>query len=250
MTTEAPKARLCKALVEAQRQARALYKDAKNKHHDYNYVSAEAIIDESRKALNAAGLAFDQEEVSFYVDERGIARIKAIYSLSHESGEEKKYRGTFPVLPGKGRPEDKAESSAVTTLLAYTLRGVLLIPRDDQAAAIDQRDDSDYEPRRESESKREEPRASKAALDLRAEAGEMGAAPRASVENDGCPTKDIDPAHVAMAREIVRRAVGSTLSDIGDLAAEAKRAKFPAELENWTLAELRAHYNGLKSRAA
>lgn len=246
------KAALYKALVDAQREARALFRDGKNKHHDYKYVSAEQIIDEARKALGSASLALFQRKSHLVAEETRInvgksqelvGRLFVDYRLVHDSGENEDYEISLPVIISSGRPDDKAEAAAMTMCLGYFLRGLLLIPRDDGAAEadqreaeIDQRDDRDFVPDR-STVHEPPPRRERASEP-----------PPANNDDDGCPTRDIDAAVVAMARELVRRGGTVTIPEIGDIAAEAKRQKFPEALERWVIAELRAEYT--RARAA
>lgn len=143
---------LCAALVAAQAAARAVAKDAQNTFHRYKYASAEAIIAEAREALAASGLALMtvlRRFVAAAPDAPGgvIGRVELHYLLVHTSGETLPIESSTPVIPEKGRPADKAEAAAVTQDLAYLLRGLLLLPRDDDAAAIDARDDRRFEPR-------------------------------------------------------------------------------------------------------
>lgn len=143
---------LVRALIAAQRRAKAVAKNAENLFHKYKYASADAVIDEASECLAAEGLAVfpvsvgrDPEQVDHVwqieKDEKGAdasfivtpRRILAIYSLVHESGEEREFRSSTPVIPERGRPEDKAEFGARTENLGYALRDLLLIPREDQA---------------------------------------------------------------------------------------------------------------------
>jgi hypothetical protein len=160
-------ATLVRALIAAQRRARAVEKKARNAHHGYNYASADAIIDEASEALSMEGLAVlpvsvgrdpqqvdhvwqiekdaEGEDASFIVTPR---RILAVYKLVHESGEERDFSSSTPVIPERGRPEDKAEFGARTENLAYALRDLLLIPREDQGAQTPSaRDDREARPR-------------------------------------------------------------------------------------------------------
>lgn len=145
-------ASIAAALVEAQGYARALFKEAKNQHHRYAYASAEQVIDEARRALGRAGLALIQ--TSDRLNREGVTRggdgligyVECSYTLVHKDGKSIDLSATMPVIVSKGRPDDKAYCAALTTCLAYFLRGLLLIPRDDDAAAIDQRDDRGFDP--------------------------------------------------------------------------------------------------------
>lgn len=145
---------LCAALVAAQAAARAVAKDAQNTFHRYKYASAEAIIAEAREALSGAGLAFLVTGWQFVAAQAGpdgfpggvIGRVEVAYRLVHTSGEAFDMACSTPVIPEKGRPADKAEAAALTANLAYMLRGLLLLPRDDDQAALDARDDRGYQP--------------------------------------------------------------------------------------------------------
>jgi hypothetical protein len=154
--------KLAAAIVAAQKEARAVGKDGKNQHHGYRYATAEAIIDEGRAALNASGLSLlatswstvvvrwaqivpDNDDHPVAVD-GDVPHVEVHYLLLHESGESMALLATTPAIEGKGRPIDKAACAALTTNLAYVLRGLLLLPRDDDAAAIDARDDRGHNP--------------------------------------------------------------------------------------------------------
>ena len=154
--------KLAAALVAAQKQARAVPKDGNNTFHKYKYATAEAIIDEGRAALNEAGVAVlatswsttvvrfaqavpDRDDRPVMV-ESDVPHVEVHYLVMHESGECMALVATTPAVEGKGRPIDKAACAALTTNLAYVLRGLLLLPRDDNAAAIDARDDRGHDP--------------------------------------------------------------------------------------------------------
>ncbi len=138
------------ALVAAQRKTKALAKEGENKHHGYRYTTAEQLIDEGRATLAEAGLALFAAGWYFApAESRGekspVGRVCVTYELVHTGGESYSWEASTPVIPEKGRPEDKAEFASLTANLGYTIRGLLLIPRDDEAA-IDQRDDRTYAP--------------------------------------------------------------------------------------------------------
>lgn len=140
-----PGPKVCAALVKAQKTAKAVGKDARNSHHGYSYASSEAIIEEARAALAEAELAVfpvchdrdpNKPDHSWIGEGDGAfidapRRVKTIYLLIHESGETMRFESTAPVIPEKGRPEDKAEFGARTENLAYALRDLLLLPRVD-----------------------------------------------------------------------------------------------------------------------
>jgi len=150
-------AELAAALVDAQGKASWVGKDATNQFHRYQYASAESVIAEGRAALNSSGLALDSSEWRFEEapashEERGedgkrqpqpIGRVVVHYLLVHKSGACKSWESSMAVIPEKGRPADKAECAALTANLAYTLRGLLQIPRgDDPGTGVDERDDT------------------------------------------------------------------------------------------------------------
>jgi hypothetical protein len=146
MTENIPQ-KLATALVAAQKDARAVALDGDNKHHGYRYAKAESIIDEGRITLSANGLAVVQTSWSLTLQGNDIPHVSVDYLVLHDSGECMALSMSTPAIEGKGRPIDKAACAALTTNLAYVIRGLLLLPRDDDAAAIDQRDDRTYEPR-------------------------------------------------------------------------------------------------------
>lgn len=140
------------ALVLAQANAQAVGKDKKNEYHRYKYASAEAIIEEARGALTSAGLALlvttwrvvDRNPQA--KEKEPIGRLEVDYLLVHGmTGVERQFTASTPIIPEKGRPEDKAEAGALTSNLGYFLRGLLLLPREDETAAVDQRDDRSYQ---------------------------------------------------------------------------------------------------------
>lgn len=118
------------AIVAAQASAQAVAKNAKNTHANYKYASSEDVIEEARAALNGAGLALIPLRHDI-VRADGTYEVKGRYALIHESGGQLEIEGSFSVFDmlGPGKKNDKAEASARTYLLAYTLRDLLLLPR-------------------------------------------------------------------------------------------------------------------------
>jgi hypothetical protein len=141
------------ALVKAQELSKAVGKDGTNKFHNYKYASAEAMIEEARSALTAAGLALAQVGVRFVeaqtprAEKLPIGRVHITYRLIHTSGQVYEFESSTAVIPEKGRPDDKAEFGAITANLGYTLRGLLLLPREDESASPETRDDRAYTPK-------------------------------------------------------------------------------------------------------
>jgi hypothetical protein len=144
-----PSKSLLAALVVAQHEANPVTKSARNTFHNYNYASADAIIQEAGEALSAAGLAAfpvsierDPAQLDHVwkmgTDKEGKPeefidiprRVRMVLCVVHgATGESREFVSSVPVLPEKGRPEDKAEFGARTEMLAYALRDLLLLPR-------------------------------------------------------------------------------------------------------------------------
>ena len=142
------------ALLKAQQEIHGVGKDAKNSFQNYDYVSAEAIVAVSRLALNAHGLTVDRE---FTIDEAQavppmLPILKSTFHVSHaESGGSRVRSSEWFIVEGKGRPIDKALAGALTSSLAYFLRDLLQIPKQEEAESLDRRDDRDAPSRKQSQ---------------------------------------------------------------------------------------------------
>jgi len=150
---------LAAALVAAQREAKSVAKGSKNDFHGYKYASAEAIMEEARNALNGAGLAVlmtgwtiacvdveytdidkDSGVATLVKDQERTATVKFLV-VHADSGDKLEGEIAMPVVPEKGRPLDKAVSTALTYAEGYYLRGLLCLPRGEAGADVDARDD-------------------------------------------------------------------------------------------------------------
>ena len=122
------------ALMEAQASITGVTKDAKNDWGKYGYTSAEEMIGQCRKALLAHGLAFARTHWDIKDD-----MVHSHFILVHaESGESLEFGNLMQVVPSKN--PDKSILAALTTVLNYTLRDLLLIPRvDEKQPEIDSR---------------------------------------------------------------------------------------------------------------
>lgn len=127
-------ASIATALVKAQREARDVEKDAKNEYHRYAYSKADDIAAEGRRALNLSGLALCRVGWTLNpATETGPGSVSVCYVLVHESGDVWALPPAFcPVIPEKGRPEDKATAAALTYSAGYVALGLLMIERTDQ----------------------------------------------------------------------------------------------------------------------
>ncbi len=123
---------LTAALIRAQQAIRSVGKDAKNDFAKYDYVSAETMIAECRRALHASGLLFCRTHWDLKQSSEGFTTMVSSYLLSHpESGEDMKMVSEM-VVPPNQKQLDKAVLAALTTSLNYMLRDLLLIPRADE----------------------------------------------------------------------------------------------------------------------
>jgi hypothetical protein len=119
---------LAKSLAAAQQRCRAASKDSRNSYHGYKYASSEAIITEAKAALADSGLSVTP--MKQHIENAVLSRE---FLLMHESGESLSIATSWPIVPDKGRPLDKAVAIAATSSLAYLLRDLLLMPRVDDA---------------------------------------------------------------------------------------------------------------------
>lgn len=137
---------LAGALAKAQQKCQAAPHDAQNSFHKYQYTSSEAVIAEAKRALSGCGLALVPVASTIQPAGEGLHERQRSFLLLHESGESVEIRQTWPVVPDRGRPLDKAVASADTTSLAYLLRDLLLMPRVDEADDMNARDDTKHAP--------------------------------------------------------------------------------------------------------
>jgi len=147
MNSARERAGWCAALVSAQKQMKPVTKDSTNAFHRYQYASAEDVITAARVALNGAGLALVR---SWRIEsnEMGIwlhSHFQLVFEGSPMPIDLGNSTNAFPIIEDKGRPLDKALAGALTTSLAYYLRDLLLIPKQDENQ-VDKRDDTRHIP--------------------------------------------------------------------------------------------------------
>lgn len=147
---------LATAIVRAHRAVRAVGKDGRNRDQNYDYATAEAITSEARAALTEADLCVVRTDwrVDYSAGYEGVlygkqdrkvrcaGRLYVHFELVHSSGASRSYEVSIPVMPSAGRPDDKAELAALTSVSSYFTLGLLQIERrgmDD----IDGRGDAD-----------------------------------------------------------------------------------------------------------
>jgi len=133
-------AELAKALCQAQGEVGGVEKRSRNDHQRFDYTSIEQMVVATRGPLRRAGLVVIP--TSHCVDGETLVTE---WLLAHAaSGESMALRYDMPIVPGKGRPMDKAASASASQALNYLLRDLLLLPRGERED-IDGRDDSGYE---------------------------------------------------------------------------------------------------------
>lgn len=147
MNSARERAGWCAALVAAQKQMKPVTKDSTNAFHRYQYASAEDVITAARAALNGAGLALvrswriESNEIGIWLH----SHFQLIFEGSPMPIDLGDLSNAFPIIEDKGRPLDKALAGALTTSLAYYLRDLLLIPKQDENQ-VDKRDDTRHIP--------------------------------------------------------------------------------------------------------
>jgi len=161
---EAIPASVAAGLLRARRAVRAVEKDSKNEHHGYKYASAEDVMAEGLRACNEGGISFSciswtvvqverprsiaTESGSIETVIESVPRLRCMFLVCAEDGGCFTVTSDDAVLPGKGRPEDKAEFGMLTEAYAYALRGLLGMPRVDERISVSGRDDTGAEPAR------------------------------------------------------------------------------------------------------
>ena len=222
-------ASLAAALVAAQQQAQAVAKSSENTFHRYKYASAEALIAEAREALANHGLAVMPLEwaVVPVTDIAGVAsKVVVTYLLLHEAGASVTAKCETSILPEKGRPQDKAEATALTYNLGYYLRGLLLLPREDPALSVDGRDD------RHDSNPKSSPTGSP---------NSAQSSPKASSSKPAA-----QPTEYSVAAAISDIQAASSVADLGAIRAKAKAAGLVDESVRAAYAARQAEIKGAK----
>lgn len=160
MSNETCPKSIAMALVKAQAAVKAVEKDSTNSFHKYKYASSDDMVAEARRAMTGAGLACSRIGWTEQpVTEHAPARLLVHYMLTSVEGECMFLPPvSVPVLPEKGRPEDKAEAAALTYSHGYLVLGLLQMARVDEGSP-DQRDDREREPHRQQQRQQTQQRA-------------------------------------------------------------------------------------------
>lgn len=126
----------------AQQAVSPVAKDARNEFQNFDYASAEAVIQAARAALADGGICVARLGYDLEIQE-GYWVLCSTYLITGDPSYSAPFVRKFPLVPGKGRPLDKSLAVALTSDLAYTLRDLLLIPRIGVDESIDARNDAE-----------------------------------------------------------------------------------------------------------
>lgn len=114
------------ALVKAQAAVDCARKDGINGEDQYSYATSDELVRVGKAAMAAHGLALLPMRYTVVAGEGGADLVRDV-SLIHESGQCWTWQVRWPIPSGKAR--DKALASALTSLLGYTYRDLMGIPR-------------------------------------------------------------------------------------------------------------------------
>lgn len=119
------------ALRGAQLSLNAVVKDAQNDWGKYGYTSAEEMIGQCRRALLDNRLVFTRKRWGLQ-----DSKVTSEFVLAHpDSGGAMEFSNEMIVVAGKN--PDKTVLAALTTVMNYTLRDLLMVPRLDSQPEID-----------------------------------------------------------------------------------------------------------------
>lgn len=234
-------ATLAQALVQAQAAAVAVEKSSTNSHQRYAYASAESIMQAATDCLAASGLAFVCKSWCI-ADARQsgdghFADVVAVFELVHRSGERMEC-GPYqmPAISGRGRPGDKAISTALTYLQGYSLRALLNLPRVEPGSDVDQRDDGEFKPRQRQQQA--------PASDAEREAYLKRWRAAWQALNKAKPMADIAAALKRRGIETNSKGKGVSLKMMQEVAAELGASIEPKQPRHPAMDELRGNYRG------
>lgn len=220
---------LAAALAEAQARAHGVEKDARNEFHKYRYASAEALISEAKEALRGTGLSLVPASTTIapgvgVSDPTVPAILTRTFVLLHASGESRDLSFSWPIVPDRGRPFDKAVASAATASLGYLLRDLLLMPR------VAEGDDMDATSRDKAREKgpRNLPRSAQRRAVAQGVPGAMDAAldpdgegPFSGPDEDDAPICDAAGEVVGWAPKILAAKIARLPADLRDKAMQS-----------------------------
>ena len=130
------------ALAKAQYEVGPVGRDSRNDYHGFSFTSTENMILHAKDCLLKHGLVPEVVE-TMMTTEGGVMKLKVVFECTHaETGFTKVYPRELPIVPGKGRPDDKASLTSETSLYKYWFRGLLAVPMLDEEVCA--RDDSGF----------------------------------------------------------------------------------------------------------
>ena len=241
-------------LVKAQAYARGVEKNGQNKQGTgYAYATSEDMIVEGRKSLLEGGkIAFSVTGWTFEaLGDTGPARtktgtdgkvktlatatgrIRVKYLLvSLDGGEAFEGETSAPIVPEFGRPDDKAEYGALTQCHAYTLRGLLNLPRGLSGEVnMDLRDDERApEPAEDRAPAQRSPEPDRPAVPPSQVRAAADHAVASQVRGTPADVPTFDPAHVALCTDFERQARELNGGDPNPLYNAIDAAKLPEAL--------------------
>lgn len=220
--TSGASAALLAALVKAQSEVSTVGKDGENKHGNYNYATAEAMIREARKRLASNGLAFvaschvcPPSKTTGDIGKRFVyAEVVTEWRLVHSEGTCIAGWTEMPALANTLTPPDKAIMAASTYSRGYILRDLLMIDRaEEEAYSPDQRREEEERERREQPKQRQD---ANVALARQTLAKQIGCTSPADVDlilnwlglpaDVTCASLKVNPTHAAQVMgELSRR---------------------------------------------
>lgn len=130
---------LSRALHAAQWSAKKISKDSRNKFSNYDYCSAESLMELWTDIAGRNGLSLFPLELNIRYTPGDPPTLSTTWLLSHIKGEDRTLTMDWPIIIAKGKPMDKAIASARTSSLGYLIRDLLIAPR------VNPTDDMDHD---------------------------------------------------------------------------------------------------------
>lgn len=168
---DTPQPDLASALVQLKKRMQRVPKSSSNEYHKYDYTSVDTMLAHVRPIMAECGLSLDfvsmstRERVGLLDPAKPDGPVGVIYDLlvtdwllSHTSGQVRPIHFELPSLPEKGRPEDKAQLTALSHTLRELYRMIGGVDRDGR-----HEDDGDSHDTREAVPRRAAPAPSPAA---------------------------------------------------------------------------------------
>ena len=128
------------AIRAAQKDLPEIDKDARNEFHGFSYTSAESMIKRCRESLLKFGLVFRlvNQTVTPGAD---YSTLKLAFLLTHiESSTSEPMNQEYIIVHGKN-PLDKGLFACQTEAIAYALRGIFMLSKNEDGLDISGRDD-------------------------------------------------------------------------------------------------------------